>query len=153
MSWIIAFHAVTATALLVTGLVVLSAPKRRKGRHGRAGDVYFWLLAVALGSGMVVGARHAELSPFEIATPPTFALGLLGYVMVKRRPSGWLPWHIAGQGGSYIGVVTATLFQIVPRITPDSAVIYMLIWALPTIVGTVLISRATARRRLEAQLR
>ena len=146
MSFIIAFHAVTATALLVTGFLVLRAPKRRRGRHGRLGDVYFWLLAVALGSAMVVGAREPALSPFEIATPPTFALGLGGYLLAKRRPKGWLQWHIAGQGGSYIGVVTATMFQIVPRITPDSAVIYALIWALPTIVGSLLIARATARR-------
>ena len=143
---IIAFHAAVATTLLTTGLMVLLAPKRRRGRHGRLGDAYFWLLLVALGSGMVVGARDPALSPFEIATPPTFALGLGGYWLAKRRPKGWLRWHIASQGGSYIGVVTATLFQIVPRITPESAVIYALIWALPTIVGTVLISRATARR-------
>lgn len=146
MAFIIAFHAVVATALLVTGLLVLRAPKRRRGRHGRLGEAYFWLLLVALASGMVVGARDPALSPFEIATPPTFALGLGGYLLAKRRPKGWLPWHIAGQGGSYIGVVTATLFQFVPRITPESPVIYGLIWALPTIVGSVLIARATARR-------
>jgi uncharacterized membrane protein YeaQ/YmgE (transglycosylase-associated protein family) len=146
MSFIIAFHAVAATALVVTGLVMLLAPKRRRGRHGRLGDVYFWLLAIALGSGMVVGLRDPALSPFEIATPPTFALGLGGWLLAKRRPRGWLQWHIAGQGGSYIGVITATLFQIVPRVTPDSAVIYALIWALPTIVGSVLIARTTARR-------
>ena len=146
MSFIIAVHAVAATALVVTGLVVLLAPKRRRGRHGRLGDVYFWLLAIALGSGMVVGLRDPALSPFEIATPPTFALGLGGWLLAKRRPRGWLQWHIAGQGGSYIGVITATLFQIVPRVTPDSAVIYALIWALPTIVGSVLIARTTARR-------
>ena len=146
MSFIIAFHAVAATALVVTGLVMLLAPKRRRGRHGRLGDVYFRLLAIALGSGMVVGLRDPALSPFEIATPPTFALGLGGWLLAKRRPRGWLQWHIAGQGGSYIGVVTATLFQIVPRVTPESAVIYALIWALPTIVGSILIARTTATR-------
>src|SRR5204863_9016280 len=58
----------------------------------------------------------------------------------------WLAWHIGGMGGSFIGVVTAGLFQFVLRAAPASPIVITLTFALPTIVGSVLIARAVERR-------
>ena len=148
------FHAVVAAGLVVLGLLALTSRKSKHSLHPRVGEVYFWVLVVALGSGMLVGGHNPGISVFEIATPPTLLLGLLGYVMVKRKPRrwlgrSWLYWHIFGQGGSYIGVVTATSFQTVPRLLtlappilrPPDVLLIVALFALPTIVGTILIRR------------
>ena len=149
------FHAGVSVVLVALGLLALTARKSRHSLHPRLGEAYFWVLVVALGTGMLVGAQRPELSVFEIATPPTLLLGLLGYVMVKRKPRRWLKrpwlyWHIFGQGGSYIGVVTATSFQTVPRVfelappqfQPPAALLTVTLFAVPALEGTYLITRA-----------
>jgi hypothetical protein len=148
---VIVVHGLLGTALLVVGFLALRAPKRRNGRHGRLGNAYFALLVTCLPLGMVIGSRHAGLSAFEIATPPTLAMGLVGWVAMRRRPRRFLgrPWiaaHVGGMGGSYIGVVTASSFQSFGRLAPDSVVAAVVIFALPTLVGAPLIGGAIARR-------
>ncbi len=143
-------HAGAGVALLVVGFLALAAPKQARSRHPRLGQLYVVLLALTLGSGMAVGATDPALSVFEIVTPPTFALGVLGFVAARlRRPIAGRPWvafHIAGMAGSYIGVVTATLFQVVPRFLPMSPALAVALGVLPSVVGTLLIRRAIARR-------
>ena len=139
-------HASAGLVLLVLGLLALTARKNRTSRHTRVGEVYFWLLIATLSSGMLVGLEHwPRVTVFEIVTPPTLLLGLLGYVMAKRRPKQWLRWHIFGQGGSYIGVVTAFAFQAFPTFLPPSPVLTTAYWLLPTLIGSVLIARTTAK--------
>lgn len=112
-------------------------------------DVFGPLLLVTLTSGMVIGAQRPGISFFEAATPPTLGFGILGYVAVKRKPhwfgAPWIVWHIVGQGGSYIGVVTAFGFQVVPRLIDPTPLVITALWALPTIVGSTLIARTKRR--------
>jgi hypothetical protein len=147
---IIVAHASIGVAVLLLGLTALTARKRR-GRHTRAGTVYFWIMVPLLVSGVVIGARHPGISPFEVAVIPTGVPLLLGYWAVRRRPrrflgQPWLTWHISGMGGSFIGVVTAGGFQTVYRLLPDNPVMVTLMFALPSVVGSVLIARTIARR-------
>jgi hypothetical protein len=144
-------HGLGGAALIVIGAVTLTAPKRRVGsRHIRWGEVYFWLLTITLGMGMAIGLEGSELTVFEVVTPPTFLLGLVGYATAKRRGRILgLPWvyvHVPAQGGSYIGVVTATSFQTIGNLLGDSAAVTVTLFALPTVVGTALIGRAVAAR-------
>ena len=109
-------HGLGGAALVVIGALALTAPKRRNDSlHTRWGEIYVWLLTATLGLGLVIGLDDPGLSVFEIVTPPTFAFGLVGYLTAKRRGRILgLPWtciHIPAQGGSYIGVITATSFQ------------------------------------------
>ncbi|HEV8053232.1 MAG: hypothetical protein H0V04_00420 [Chloroflexi bacterium] len=149
MDMLIIAHAALAVALLVMGAVNIALPKRRAGAHGRVGRAYLVLLVAALGSGMVIGARDPAISVFEIVTPPTLILGISGYVAARYRRAWlgrpWVFWHIQGQGGAYIGVVTATLFQTVPRVVPSSPLLLILLGVLPSIVGTILIVVAIRR--------
>lgn len=142
-------HAALAVALLVIGAVNICLPKRRAGAHGRLGRAYLVLLVAALGSGMVIGARDPAMSVFEIVTPPTLLLGVSGYLAARYRKAWlgrpWGFWHIQGQGGAYIGVVTATLFQTVPRMMPSSPLLSILLGIVPSIVGTLLIVVAIRR--------
>src|ERR1041384_4944137 len=107
---VIVVHAALGTALFVVGLLALRAPKRARSSHGRLGTAYFALLFTCLPLGLVIGAHHAGLSAFEVATPPTMAFAAIGWVAKRRRPRPFLgrPWiaaHISGVCGSYIGVV------------------------------------------------
>jgi hypothetical protein len=152
---IIVAHASVGVAVLLLGLIALTARKRR-GRHTRAGTVYFWIMLPLLVSGLVIGARHPGISPFEAAVIPTGVPLLLGYWAVRRRPrrflgQPWLTWHISGMGGSFIGVVTAGGFQTVYPLLPDNPVMMTLMFALPSAVGSALIARTIARRTAPAR--
>ena len=67
----------------------------------------------------------------------SYAFALVGYVAAKKRPRGWLPVHISGQGGSYIALVTAFLIVQVGTGAP------LIVWLIPTIIGTPIISWVT----------
>jgi peptidoglycan/LPS O-acetylase OafA/YrhL len=144
-------HAAAGTVLLALGVLAALSPKRRRrSPHRRFGQAYVLLLIVVLPTGMVIGAHDPALSLFELATPPTLLLGLAGWSAGRARPrrwwgQPWRTWHIAGMGGSLIGVITATAFQVVPRLVEITPVIAMALWSVPTIVGSVLIARATRR--------
>jgi hypothetical protein len=144
-------HGILGTALLVVGFFALRAPKRAGARHGRLGNLYFALLVTCLPLGLVIGSTHPGLSAFEIATWPTLGMGIVGWIAMRRRPRRLLrqPWivpHVSGMGGSYIGVVTASSFQTLGRVLPDTLATTIAIFAVPTIIGTPLIGRAIARR-------
>jgi hypothetical protein len=147
---VIVAHATAGVAVLLLGLVALTARKRR-GRHTRAGTIYVWIMLPMLVGGIAIGARHPGISPFEAAVIPTGGPLLLGYWAVRRRPrrflgQPWLTWHISGMGGSFIGVVTAGGFQVFYPLLPDNTTMMTLMFAVPAVVGTVLISRTIARR-------
>src|SRR5262249_40551584 len=141
MDLFLLFHVSVGLTLLVLGLVALLGRKSRRARHPAVGHGYFAALVLTLSTGLLIGARHPGLTLFEVATPPTFALGLLGWSAGLRRGQGWLRWHIVGMAGSYIGVVTAFGFQAVPRN------LWPVWWVLPTVIGSTLIARATRRLR------
>jgi hypothetical protein len=147
---IILAHAVVGVAVLLLGLTALTARKRR-GRHTRAGTIYVWIMLPLLVSGLVIGARHPGISPFEAAVIPTGGPLLLGYWAVRWRPrrflgQPWLTWHVSGMGGSFIGVVTAGGFQVFYPLLPDHPATMSLMFAVPTVAGSVLIARTIARR-------
>lgn len=150
MDGILVVHVFGGVALLATGVVAALAPKRRRSTHPRVGRVYVVLLVVVLVTGMVVGARRPGLTPFEIATPPTLTMGLVGF-LAARRPlrhrlgGAWKRWHISGMGGSLIGVVTASALQVVPRLVGASPVTLVLTGVVPTVVGSAVIARVVTR--------
>lgn len=144
----VVIHTVLGLLLLAVGAALMFGPKRR-GWHTVLGEVYHWLLLGTCAGGMLIGLRNPGISPFEAVTPPTYLLGLLGYLAGKvRRPvlgKPWLLWHIVGQGGSYIGVWTAFAFQAVPSSLLPWPYRLWILMSLPSIVGGVLIARAVER--------
>lgn len=150
MDVLIVLHAAGAVMLLLIGGAAIGVRKRRAGSHGRLGRTYLVLLVATLSGGMLIGARDPAISVFEIVTPPTLLLGVIGFRAVRRRADWlgrpWIAWHIGSQIGSYIGVVTATLFQTVPRFVPGSLLLSFILGAGPSIVGTILIVIAIRRR-------
>lgn len=139
MDLLLMFHVSVGLMLLLLGLVALAGRKSRRARHPAFGNGYFAALVLTLSTGLLIGSRHPGITLFEVATPPTFALGLVGWLAGRWRRRGWLRWHIVGMAGSFIGVVTAFGFQAVPRS------LWPLWWILPTVIGSALIARSTRR--------
>jgi hypothetical protein len=134
---VLVLHITAGTAGLALGPVAMLAPKRR-GRHTRAGGVYHWtVLAVCLSATGLALLSWPELWWFLPIAAFSYANALLGYMAVRIRWANWLGAHIAGMGGSYIALVTALL------VVNGSG--QLILWFLPTIVGTPLIAWAINR--------
>jgi hypothetical protein len=106
---------------------------KRRGVHTRAGEAYHWVyLTVALSAILLAALDWSELWWFTLIAVFSYSFALRGYVAAKRRRPGWLAAHITGQGGSYIGLVTA-----LSVVNFGDALI---VWFIPTIVGSPLIA-------------
>jgi uncharacterized membrane protein YeaQ/YmgE (transglycosylase-associated protein family) len=129
---LLAVHIAAGATGLALGPLTMRATKRR-GPHTRLGEAYHWvMLAVtATASALAVLAWH-ELSWFLPLAVFSYGNALVGYVAAKRRPRGWLRFHIAGMGGSYIALVTALLVVNLGEALP-------IVWFVPTIVGSTVL--------------
>ena len=127
-------HIAAGAIGLVLGPVAMRARKRR-GTHTRAGAIYHWnMLVVCLSAGALALMHWAEAGFLLYIAIFSYAFALVGYVAAKKRPKGWLLFHISGMGGSYIALVTAFLIVQVGTGAP------LIVWLIPTIIGTPIIS-------------
>ncbi len=140
MQLVLWIHVAAGFAALALGIVAMRARKQR-GTHTWVGETYHWLVLIVCGLAVVVVLddwdRFWWFLPIAIGS---YAFALLGYVAAKMRWKGWLEWHVTGQGGSYIAMVTAFIvnnWHIVKAIgIPLSA---GWAWALPSLIGTPII--------------
>jgi hypothetical protein len=103
--------------------------RKRRGFHTRVGEAYHWfVLAVSVSALALAAFDWTRLWWLAVIAVGTYGLALAAYAAAKRRPRGWLHVHVAGQGGSYIALVTAVL--VVNLEGP------LLLWFLPTLAGT-----------------
>jgi hypothetical protein len=130
---LLAIHIAAGSAGLILGPIAMFASKRR-GRHTRAGEIYFWVYVALVLAAFGLAATNWDEDWFLVPIGAfSFAFALLGYLMAKRRPRRWLPLHVTGQGGSYIAMTTALL---VVNIGGDA----LIVWFIPTILGSPLIA-------------
>lgn len=128
---------------LVLGLVAMSAWKR-PGLHTRAGEVYHWVvLAVCATAGALAVLDWTRNWWFLPIAAGSYAFALLGYVAAKRRWPGWLSTHLAGQGGSYIAMVTALLVVNWQTVSGRPGRSTLWPWFLPTLIGSPIIGWVT----------
>lgn len=132
-------HVAAGVAGLLLGPVSMFSRKRR-GRHTRAGEAYHWAFAALFVTAVVLAALDwSENWWLALVGAGSYAFALLGYVAAKRRRPGWLVTHVAGQGGSYIAMTSATLVVNWENLTGTPGRESPLPWLLPTLVGTPLI--------------
>jgi hypothetical protein len=133
---VLGLHVAAGTAGLVLGPIAMFAAKRR-GRHTRAGEAYYWAFVVLFVSAVGLAVLNWEQSWWlALVGAGSYAFALLGYRAAKRRRPGWLRPHVAGQGGSYIAMTSALLVVNWENITGTPGRESMLPWVLPTVVGT-----------------
>jgi hypothetical protein len=130
---LLAIHIAAGTAGLILGPIAMFAAKRR-GRHTRTGDLYFWVYVALVLAAFGLAATNWDDDWFLVPIGAfSFAFALLGYLTAKRRPRGWLQLHVTGQGGSYIAMTTALLVVNLGGGT-------LFLWFVPTFVGSPLIA-------------
>ena len=132
---------------LLLGAIAMVAPKRR-GIHTLAGESYHWVvLAVCVTAVVLAVWDWAALWWFVPIACGSYAFALLGYLAAKVRWRGWLQWHVSGQGGSYIAMVTAFLVVNWQTLSGSSGIYSPLAWAIPTLVGSPIIAWTNFRLR------
>ncbi len=132
-------HILTGIICLIIGLFAMSS-KKKKGKHTIAGEMYHCSYVFVFVTAIIMSILHWEKSQylFYIALF-SYGLALLGYLAVKKKWKNWLDFHLGGMLGSYIGIVTATLVVNVHRIPLLNEFPTLVIWFLPTIIGTPMI--------------
>jgi hypothetical protein len=134
---LLVIHVAAGSLGLVAGPLAMVAPKRR-GRHPRLGQFYVVLTAALCLSAVGLAALDPAVWWLGVIGVATLAAAVGGWWVRRRRFSGWLIWHINLMCGSYISFVTAFL---IVNLGLGSVVA----WSAPTIVGSLLIARATIR--------
>ncbi|HEV2766302.1 MAG TPA: hypothetical protein VGV63_01180 [Acidimicrobiales bacterium] len=133
---VLAVHVAAGGAGLVLGPLAMGAAKV-PGRHTRAGTAYQAAVAVVAASAVALATlAWARLWALAMIAVATEAAAVAGWWLARRRPTGWLPWHVRLLCGSYVSLVTALL--VVNWSSP-------LGWVAPTIVGSPLIAVAAHR--------
>ncbi|MFK2824767.1 DUF2306 domain-containing protein [Bacillus sp. B190/17] len=156
LSFILTIHIATGVICLLTGLFS-GFSKKKKGKHTLFGQIYFWSYSLVFLSAVIMAILHWEESAylFYIALF-SFSLALLGYFSVKKKWKNWLSTHIGGMLGSYIGIVTATLVVNSHRVPLLNEVPILIVWLMPTIIGTPIIikigSKYTPKRKKNSML-
>ena len=146
--WVLVGHIAAGTLGLILGPIAMMAAKR-PGLHTRVGEAYHWVvLAVCATASLLAWLDWDRNWWFLPIAAGSYAFALLGYVAAKRRWAGWLRAHLAGQGGSYIAMVTALLVVNWQTVTGTPGRRSGWAWALPTLVGTPLVAWVTYQVRL-----
>jgi hypothetical protein len=138
---LVAVHVAAGLIAVIAGIVAMAAPKGR-GRHTRAGLIYFRAL-------MVVGVTMSLLAlghwPGDAIL---FVLGLFSVTAAWiarraaiRRPRR-LRVHIAGMGASYVLLVVAFYVDNGPQLPLWRSLPPVSYWLVPVVVGVPLIMRS-----------
>ncbi len=129
---ILTFHIACGVLGLVLGLIAMCATKRR-GLHTIVGNIYHWVyVCLALSACTLAVLDWPRLWWFVPIAVGSYALALTGFLAAKFRWNGWLEYHLSGQLGSYIAMITAVFVVNLGNV--------WYAWALPTIVGSPLIA-------------
>lgn len=137
---ILVMHILLGGIGLLLGPLAMQA-RKRPGLHTFAGEWYHWvMLGVCVTAGVLALLSWERIGWLLGVAVGSYALALLGYVAAKVRWKGWLKFHLAGQGGSYIALCTALLVINWATLTGVSGLAAPWPWLLPTLIGSPLIA-------------
>ena len=149
--FLLVLHIGLGTAAMIAGPVSMFSRKRR-GRHTTAGEIYHWLvLGTCAGAAALAFLDWSRIWWFLPIAIGSYAFAFVGYLAAKWRWRGWLPFHIIGQGGSYIALVTAVLVVNWLTLFGTRGIHSPLAWVLPTVLGSPIIGFVVARTQRKAK--
>ncbi len=138
-------HIAAGLCAVAAGALAALSPKRR-GRHPRAGTVYYGALAIVFLTAAGLSAlRWSEDAYLFVLGVLAFAAGSIGSLARHNRWAGWKRTHIVGMGTSYIVLLTAFYVDNGPRLPVWDQLPVIAFWLLPSVVGVPLIVRAMRR--------
>jgi hypothetical protein len=143
-------HVIFGLACVALGIVAMLSAKGR-GRHPKAGTLYYWSLAGLLASATVLASmRWAEDYHLFILGALAFASATVGRTARRHLWRRWVDFHVTGMGLSYILMLTAFYVDNGKNLPLWRDLPYIAYWVLPGAVGVPLIVNALNRchRRL-----
>ena len=164
MSALIASHTLFGVFALAAGAAVLFRPKATT-LHRRLGYAYVIALSVLCVESFWIRDStpfFRGFGMFHVFAVVSLVTVLVGLVPARRRRPGWFEWHYATMAWSYIGLVMATgshffrpvflfLFRDVGLSALASQVLTgALMWALPPLVGVLVLRRYERSFRRQA---
>jgi hypothetical protein len=145
---VLTVHVPAAGAAVVTGAIAALSGKRR-GRHPRAGVIYYWCLTVTFVSLVVLSALHWPHDAHLVAIGAVgYAAANAGVCARRQRWRGWPIWprvHGTGMAVSYIALLTGFYVDNGPSLPLWDRLPHLTYWLLPTLVGAPLLVRALYR--------
>lgn len=144
-------HIMAGSFCLLVGAISLSVNKE-KGYHTRAGEWYHggYVVVFITSVGMAIINWSESAYLFYIALF-SYGLALFGYLAGKLCWRNWLTMHIGGMAGSYIGIITAVLVVNGMDIPLINQIPSLLLWFVPTIIGTPIIFMVNRRYSLHTK--
>ncbi|WP_432355567.1 DUF2306 domain-containing protein [Sporosarcina sp. A2] len=139
ISILLIIHIIVGIICLLTGTLALFV-KKKKGSHTIIGEVYHGGYVVIFITSLAMAIMNwSESSYLFYIALFSYGLALFGYLARKLRWRNWLNKHIAGMIGSYIGIITATLVVNGSKIPLVNEIPVLLLWFIPTLIGTPII--------------
>jgi hypothetical protein len=141
-------HILAGIVCVVAGLVAMLSHKGR-GRHSKAGTVYYWSLAVVAATAAGLSATHwARDYHLFLLGVLAFAAASVARTALRRRWHHWISLHITGMGLSYTVMLTAFYVDNGRRLPLWKELPQIAFWLLPGAVGLPLLLLALLRSRL-----
>ena len=147
---VLSVHILLGLACVVLGVAAMLAVKRR-GRHPRFGNAYYWCLALLFASATVLAVlRWSEDYQLFILGALAFHAASVGRLARRQLWRNWVNFHVTGMGLSYILMLTAFYVDNGKNLPVWRDLPYIAYWLLPGAVGVPLIVNALTRwhRRL-----
>jgi hypothetical protein len=134
-------HTAAGVLALIVGAVVLWSSRRRPLLDWRSA-AYHWLVLVVVATAIAMLALDwPDLWWLTIVAVFAYVLALLGYLAPRRPWRHWAAAYVHGQGGAYIALVTALLVVSLTVDGPVHGPAAVVVWVLPSLIGTRLIMR------------
>lgn len=147
---VLAPHILAGIAAVIAGAVAMLAPKAR-GRHSRAGKVYYWSLGLLVASATVMAAlRLTEDAYLFCLGAGSFLGATLARWAVRRPGRGYVRIHILGMGLSYTLLLIAFYLDNGGNIAVWKDMPRLAYWLLPGVLGAFFTLRAVFTHPLSA---
>ena len=142
---VLVVHVAAALTCVVAGAVAALAPKRR-GRHSRAGTIYFWALAVVtISMGLLATMRWTEDRVLFAIGVAAFGAAAWARRAMRHRPSADPRVHIIGMGTSYTLLLVAFYVDNGPHLPLWRRLPPAGYWLVPSALGAIVTWRAARR--------
>lgn len=136
---LLVIHIIASCICLITG-AISALVKKRRGVHTFNGEIYHATFIVILITSSYMAILHWSQSAYLLFIGIfSYSFALFGYLSKKLRWKNWLGKHIGGMLGSYIAILTALLVVNGHNIPIIKQFPLLIIWFLPTIIGTPII--------------
>ena len=142
---IVRFHIGVGIVVVVAGAIAMFSYKGR-GRHSTAGTVYYWSLAILVGTATTLSAmRWPENYHLFLLGTLSFVAATLGRTALRQRWPYWIRLHISGMGASYILMLTAFYVDNGKNLPLWRHLPQWAYWVLPAVLGLPIVVYAMLR--------